>query len=65
MNPSTVIVVGYERSYLDQFFGDVEQAGTIANAYGLRNEEFGQAIWICRHPRLPLDQAWPRLKVLD
>ena len=65
MNPSTVIVVGYQRSYLDQFFGEVEQAGTIGNAYGLRNDEFGTAIWICRHPRLPLDQAWPRLKALD
>jgi len=65
MNPATVIVVGYPRAYLEQFFGDIQQAGTLGNAYGLRNDEFGQAIWIARQPRLPLYQAWPRLKGLD
>ena len=65
MNPATLIVVGYPRAYLEQFFGDIQQAGTIGNAYGLRNDEFGQAIWIARQPRLPLSQAWPRLKALD
>ena len=65
MAPSTVIVVGYPRDYLATFFGDVQQAGTITNSYGLRNEEFGKPIWICRSPLVPLDQAWPRLKALD
>ena len=65
MAPSTVIVVGYPRDYLVTFFGDVQQAGTITNSYGLHNEEFSKSIWICRSPLLPLDQAWPRLKALD
>jgi hypothetical protein len=65
MAPSTVIVVGYQRGYLATIFGDIQQAGTITNSYGLRNEEFGKAIWICRSPLVPLDQAWPRLKALD
>jgi 4-amino-4-deoxy-L-arabinose transferase-like glycosyltransferase len=65
MAPSTVIVVGYSRAYLATFFGDIQQAGTITNSYGLRNEEYGKAIWICRSPLVPLDQAWPRLKALD
>ena len=65
MTPSTVIVVGYSRPYLGTFFGDIEQAATITNSYGLRNYEYGQAIWICRSPLVPLDQAWPRLKALD
>jgi 4-amino-4-deoxy-L-arabinose transferase-like glycosyltransferase len=65
MSPSTVIVVGYERSYLATIFGDIQQAGTITNSYGLHNEEYGKAIWICRSPLVPLDQAWPRLKALD
>jgi 4-amino-4-deoxy-L-arabinose transferase-like glycosyltransferase len=65
MAPSTVIVVGYPRDYLSTFFGDIQEAGTITNSYGLRNEEFGKPIWICRSPLLPLDQAWPRLKALD
>ena len=65
MTPSAVIVVGYSRQYLATFFGDIQQAATITNSYGLRNYEYGQAIWICRSPLVPLDQAWPRLKALD
>jgi hypothetical protein len=65
MAPSTVIVVGYQREYLAAIFGDIQLAGTITNSYGLRNEEFGKAIWICRSPLVPLDKAWPRLKALD
>src|SRR6267378_2361616 len=65
MSPSTVIVVGYSRQYLSTLFGDILQAGTITNSYGLRNEEYGKAIWICRSPLTPLDKAWPRLKALD
>jgi 4-amino-4-deoxy-L-arabinose transferase-like glycosyltransferase len=65
MTPSTVIVIGYSRQYLGAFFGDIQQAATITNTYGLRNEEFGKSIWICRSPLVPLDKAWPRLKALD
>jgi 4-amino-4-deoxy-L-arabinose transferase-like glycosyltransferase len=65
MAPATVIVVGYPRQFLATFFGDIQQAGTITNSYGLRNEEYGKAIWICRSPLVPLDRAWPRLKALD
>jgi hypothetical protein len=65
MTPSTVIVIGYSRQYLGAFFGDIQQAATITNTYGLRNEEFGKSIWICRSLLVPLDKAWPRLKALD
>ena len=65
MAPSTVIVLGYPRDYLATFFGQIELAGTIGNAYGLHNEEYGQPIWVCRDPLIPLDQAWPTLKSLD
>jgi 4-amino-4-deoxy-L-arabinose transferase-like glycosyltransferase len=65
MAPSTVIVIGYSRQYLGAFFGDIQQAATITSTYGLRNEEFGKSIWICRSPLVPLDKAWPRLKALD
>ena len=65
MAPSTVIVVGYPRDYLAQFFGDIEEAGTIGNAYGIQNEEFGKSIWVCRNPKMTLRQAWPELKALD
>jgi 4-amino-4-deoxy-L-arabinose transferase-like glycosyltransferase len=65
MSPSTVIVVGYERRYLATIFGDIQQAGTITNSYGMRNAEYGKSIWICRSPLVPLDRVWPRLKTLD
>ena len=65
MAPATVIVVGYSKDYLANFFGDVQQAGTITNSYGLHNEEFGKSIWVCRRPLQPLYMAWPRLKALD
>jgi len=65
MSPSTVIVVGYSRQYLGGFFGDIQQAATITNSYRLRNYEYGQPIWICRSPLVPLDKAWTRLKALD
>jgi 4-amino-4-deoxy-L-arabinose transferase-like glycosyltransferase len=65
MAPSVVIVVGYSRQYLGAFFGDIQQAATITNSYGLRNEEYGKSIWICRSPLVPLEKAWPQLKALD
>ena len=65
MSPSTVIVVGYERRYLATMFGDIQQAGNITNSYGLHNDEYGTAIWICRSPLVPLGKAWPQLKALD
>ena len=65
MAPSVVIVVGYSRQYLGAFFGDIQQAAAITNSYGLRNEEYGKSIWICRSPLVRLDKAWPQLKALD
>ena len=65
MAPSTVIVVGYPRQKVATLFGDILQAATITNSYGLHNEEYGKAIWVCRSPFQALDQAWPRLKALD
>ncbi len=65
MAPTTVIAVGYSNERLRPFFGDIEQVGTVGNDYGLRNEEFGKPIWVCRAPLMRLDQAWPRLKTLD
>ncbi|HEY4845157.1 MAG TPA: glycosyltransferase family 39 protein [Candidatus Dormibacteraeota bacterium] len=65
MAPSTVIAIGYSKDQLTRFFGDIKQAGTVGNAYGLRNYEFGLPIYVCRNPLMRLDQAWPRLKALD
>jgi len=65
MHPSIIIVIGYPRDYLVSLFGDVQQAATISNSFGIHNEEFGQAIWIVRNPRHTLSQVLPQLKALD
>jgi len=65
MAPSTVIAVGYSKAQLTPLFGDIQQEGTVGNAYGLRNYEYGLPIYVCRDPLRRLDQAWPRLKALD
>ena len=64
MQASTVIVVGYPRDYLASIVGSPQQVGTIANALGVRNEEWGKAIWIV-HPSRALSDLWPQLKSLD
>ena len=65
MAPQTVIAVGYSEDQLRPLFADVEQAGTVGNSYGVRNEEFGRPIYVCRRPRRPLWLEWPALKRLD
>src|SRR5437588_275635 len=65
MAPATVIAVGYSRADLATLFGSIQLAGTVANTYGLRNDEYGQPVWVCRDPLIPLGQAWPTLKSLE
>jgi 4-amino-4-deoxy-L-arabinose transferase-like glycosyltransferase len=65
MSPDVVIAVGYPRQELDPLFVDVSQVGTISNADGVRNQEEGKPIFVCRSPRRPLWQAWPSLRALD
>ena len=65
MAPETVIAVGYSQDELRPLFADVQPAGTVGNSYGVRNEEFGRPIYVCRRPRRPLWLEWPGLKRLD
>jgi hypothetical protein len=57
-----VIAVGVDPTFLATLFGTCSSIGTISNAYGLHNEEFGAPISVCNAPRMPLDQLWARLK---
>jgi Dolichyl-phosphate-mannose-protein mannosyltransferase len=57
-----VIAVGVDRSFLATLFGSCSPMGSISNAYGLHNEEFGAPITLCRQPRFSLDELWPKLK---
>ena len=65
MSADVVIAVGYQRQDLEPLFADVTQVGTISNSYGVRNQEAGNPIFVCRSPRRPLWQAWPSLKRQD
>lgn len=58
--PETVIVVGFERAYTVNFFGQCEFAGTVANTYGVKNEETTRhtGLYICRQPRRPWSEMW-------
>ena len=57
-----VLAIGYPPGLLDSLFGQVTRVGTIANGLGVGNQEVGRGIYVCRQPRQPLGQAWPRLK---
>ncbi len=57
-----VVAVGLDQSFLSTLFYRCDQVGSISNSYGLHNEEFGAPLLVCRQPKLPLDELWPRLK---
>lgn len=61
-DPETVILVGFERGYADQFFSACTYAGTAKNRYGVRNEEssYHTGLYICRGTRQPRSEIWPR-----
>jgi hypothetical protein len=60
-----VIVVGLDPSSLVTLFNACSILGTVSNSDGLHNEEFGAPISLCRQPRMPLDQLWPKLKAFQ
>jgi 4-amino-4-deoxy-L-arabinose transferase-like glycosyltransferase len=61
--PETVITVGMDRSYLEQFFEQCAMAGTTTNSYGIDNDLANPpGIYVCRKPYLPWDEIWKRIK---
>jgi hypothetical protein len=40
-----------------RYFVSVRRAATIRNTYGVRNDEEGMPVWLCRDQRMP----WPRI----
>lgn len=55
-----VVVIGYPESRLREFFSEVSPAAKVSPRYAIP-EESGLTIYICRRPREPLAQMWPRL----
>lgn len=47
---ATVITVRYSAQRMRDYFGEVEQVGTVANPWDLENEVYGTPILMCREP---------------
>jgi hypothetical protein len=56
-----VIAVGMSLDDLKPLFGEIEQAATIQNEYSIP-EENNLPVYVCRKPKMTLQQAWPGLK---
>jgi hypothetical protein len=56
-----VILFGDRAETLKTLFGEVEQVATISNPYAMPNEN-NVPVYICRRPRAPLAELWPRFK---
>jgi hypothetical protein len=60
-----IIVGWWSASYAGRFFGSVERAGTIRNAFGVDNDEEGAPIWLASDPRRSLPAMWPEMRHYD
>jgi hypothetical protein len=57
-----LIVIGYTRERLGEWFASVEQAGETYHQYAI-SFEIHRPIWICRKPKFStLRDIWPQLK---
>jgi hypothetical protein len=56
-----IIAVGMPLDVLKPLFGQIELAATINYEYAIP-EENNLPVYICRKPKMTLQQAWPRLK---
>ena len=61
--PETVIVLGSRRERLEERFELVSVAGQIPNPLGIANEESQRPeIYICRQPKQPWQELWPKIR---
>jgi len=60
--PSTLIVVGLSREYVERMFTACRVAGHNGNALGVHNEESDDHpdIFVCAGPRLPWPEFWKK-----
>jgi hypothetical protein len=61
---SNVITVGFDEPGVRGACGEVTRLAPIEAVDGVRNEEVGRPILLCRQPTVPLDDAWPQLRSL-
>jgi hypothetical protein len=65
LNPSTVVLVGFNAAFADRYFAGCRQTGTVINQLGVHNEEYGDLVMVCSNPRQPLSRVWRDLQLLD
>ena len=56
-----VISLGVAYQILEQLFGEIQPAAIISNPYGMPVENH-LPVYICRKPKAPLAQMWPKLR---
>jgi 4-amino-4-deoxy-L-arabinose transferase-like glycosyltransferase len=59
---TTALLVGAQLPDVRGYFASCTVGGHLHNRYGVSNEEQGLPIAICRGPRLPWHQLWPRFR---
>jgi hypothetical protein len=59
-----VVAIGFPRSYLEQFFGEVTPAGQVNPKHALP-EERNLTVYICREPRQPVGEMWNKFRYLN
>jgi len=62
--PETLIVLGFTRESVDNFFETCQLAGHITNQFGVENEEttYHPDIFVCRQPRYSWPELWKMLR---
>jgi hypothetical protein len=62
--PQTLIVLGFNRSQVEQLFERCDLAGHVSNRYQVQNEETADHpdIFICRGLRRPWSELWPQFR---
>jgi multisubunit Na+/H+ antiporter MnhB subunit len=56
--PTTLIVLGFSRTRVEQAFTSCRLAGRVVTPEGFDNEENGGSIYVCGPPRLPWPEFW-------
>ena len=58
---SVVVVIGGDREGVERVFASVEAAG-IHHAEDVMPYENDLTLWVCREPRIPIEQLWPQVR---
>jgi hypothetical protein len=60
----TVVAVGFERSYLERFFGSCRLASQLDNHLGVDDDEQHAPVWVCSGLRGNWRTLWPEFRQL-